>query len=632
MPVVIISVFMNILLAALLTACLVLIQCLAGGTRLILSLPPYALAAAAAVLSLVWIRRPGIKPSTSCLLSTLLLAGYTFLRAWNSPVAYLARPDSFIICGALLVYLLTALYLTESSTRLWIVAALLTVAAVHVCVGLIQFRDQTGFMLFGFVRPEKSWRASGMLISGNHLAGYLESVALLALSITLWSRLAVGPKMLTGYMALFCYLGVLISGSRGGVVSSITSLVAFGALCIWVFSIYTPRNFALFAVGTAAAVLLFLGVACHMAMKNQVINKRLHQIDKISEDSRMFMWKAALAQSRINPAWGTGAGTYRYYGRLFRSQQVQYDPIRVHGDYLELLAEYGIVGEFLAVFFLLTHLANGLRSIRDITRRRLCNALSTARSDSLALVLGATAAVVALMAHSIFDFNMHIPGNALLFAFLFGVLGNPGNARPTPLPSWLSGTLLLRASLAALGIAMLAGVFHSYKGEELTEKARVCLRDLHYPETIKQADLAIQADPSNYYPHLYQGEAYRILALCAQSPQSQAAYFEKAVASFQKGLDLFPQDSNMLMKLGFSLDGAHRPQEAEEAFLRAIQWDPLCGYYYAQYATHLEIITQQPEMAKKYRQAAYGVPNVDQFGKAEMLMIFKADGTKPNPK
>ena len=620
---------MNIFLAALLIACLVLIQCLAGGTRLILALPPYALAAAAAVLSLAWIRRPNVKPSTACLLSTLLLAGYTFWRAWNSPVPYLARPDAFMIGGALTVYLLTALYLTAPSARLWIIAALLAVAAVHVSVGLIQFRDQNGFMLFGFLRGDNTWRASGMLICGNHLAGYLESVALLALGITLWSRVGIGLKMLTGYLTLFCYLGVLISGSRGGALSSLISLAVFGLLCIWISSIYKPRNFVMFITGTVVSGIVFLGIFGFVASNSAVLNNRLQKISTASRDVRIYNWQATLDQYRQNPVWGTGSGTHLYYGRLFRRPQIQTDPVHSHGDYLELLAEYGIIGELLAVIFLLTHLFNGLHAIRDITQRRLCNAIATARSDSLALTLGATAAVVALMAHSVVDFNMHIPGNALLFAFLFGMLGTPGTAHPSP-TRWLSITSLLRATLAVLGVVMLAGIAQRYKGEELTEKARISLRNLQYQTSVEQATQAIQADPSNFYPHLYMGEAYRMIAFRMQIPPLRTAYFEKAAAAFQKGLDQFPYDDNLMLKLGLALDGAHRFNEAEETYLNSIRWNPNFGYNYALYAAHLELIGQL-EASKKYREAArhLGAPNADEVGRGEMLII--QGSLPPNP-
>lgn len=621
---------MSFLIPTLLTACLVLIQCLVGGTRLVFSFPAYALVAVAAVLSLVWVRRPGIKPSSACLISTLLLAGYVFCRAWVSPVPYLARTDAFMIAGGLLVYLLTALYIYESRSRLWIVAALLAVALMHIGVGLVQFKEQNGFMLFGFLRGDNTPRASGMLISGNHLAGYLESIALLALSITVWSRCRLETKLITGALTALCYIGVILSGSRGGYLSTIGSLVVFGMLSVWVTGIYRRRNLSAFTVGTLVAGFLVLGFTGYLMVQSPMIHGRLQKIQGATQDIRVYNWQATMDQARINPVWGTGAGTHLYYGRLFRRTQVQADPIHSHGDYLELLAEYGIVGELLALGFLATHLINGLRYVREITLRRLCNALTSARSDSLALVLGATAAVTALMAHSVVDFNMHIPANALVFAFLFGVLCNPGIGTPgidrlDDDPS--RGTLVLRGGLAVLGIAMLAGIAFRYNGEKWTEQSRVSLRNHDYPACIEQANLAIKADPSNPNPYFYQGEALRLTALGMRIPSLRTVLFEKAIAAYHISQRLFPQDENLLIRLGQALDGAWRLEEAQAAYLEAISWDPNHGIFYAYYAAHLQLAGQQEE-ANKYREAARRLRARDpqQTGMAEVQSILE---TKP---
>lgn len=616
----------------LLAACLVLIQCLAGGTRLVYSFPAYGLAAAAAVLSLVWVRRPITKPSWACLASTLLLAGYVFGRAWVSPIPYLARTDAFMVAGALLVYLLTTLYLTDSRPRLWIVAALLAVAALHLYVGLYQFREQNGFMLFGFLRGDDSWRASGMLISGNHLAGYLEAVALLALSLTLWSRLRLGFKMLTGYAVGLCYLGVILSGSRGGYLSSLLSLLAFGMLCVWVLSIYKPQKVTPFLLGAVLVGFLALYPAQYAMRHNTFLKERLQRLSESSKDVRVYNWLATLDQARLSPLWGTGAGTHLYYGRLFRRPQIQADPIHSHGDYLELLAEYGIVGELLAIAFLFTHLFRGLRSIQVITVRRLCNALTTARSDSLALAMGATAAVVALLAHSVVDFNMHIPGNALLFAFVFGILGNPGINRPERVHSWISGPVLLRGGVAVLGIATLWGISARYPGEAWTEKARIALRNNDFQGCLQKATRAIKADPSNFYPFFYQGEANRLIGFRMHSPALRDVFFDRAILSFRNGLELFPQEEATRLRLAQALDGARRFDEAEAAYLESIRWDPNLGVLYAYYAAHLEL-RGQPEAAKKCRETAQslGAPNAHTIGKAEVESILNADPAKTGP-
>ena len=227
------------------------------------------------------------------------------------------------------------------------------------------------------------------------------------------------------------------------------------------------------------------------------------------------------------------------------------------------------------------------------------------------------------MAHSVVDFNMHIPGNALLFAFLFGMLGNPGTNRPDRVPS---RSILLRGGLAVLGIAMLSALSSRYTGEAWTEQARIALRNNDYPGCLAQSARGIQADPSNFYPYFYQGEANRITGLKLHVPALREVFFERAIASFRKGLEIFPQEQSTLLRLAQALDGARQEEKAEAAYLDAIRWDPNLGLLYAYYAAHLEL-TDQPEAAKKCRETAarLGTENAYSLGKTEVCSILAAD-------
>ncbi len=592
---------------------LVLIQCLIGGTRLVFSFPSYALVGVAAILSVFSLRRTVARPAALCVASALLLAGYVMLRAWASPVPYLARQDLFLAPAALAVYLLSAFYLNTSRARLWVLGVLLGVGVVHVLVGIAQFQGQEGFMLFGFLRRDVSRRASGMLISGNHLAGYLEAIAAMALGLTVWSRLRPWTKILTGYLVVFFYFGVILSGSRGGYLSSVLSLVAFSALTVWIIQMYNHRILPVALVAILAGGVLALGSAGYLITRNHFLSGRVDRFSQATKDARVYMWLATLDQWKLRPLVGTGAGTHLYYGRQYRRPQIQADPVHSHGDYLEMLAEYGLIGELLAGLFLAAHLSHGIRTAREITLRRLCNSLTTARSDSLALTVGALAAVTALAAHSVVDFNMHIPANALLFAFLFGILSDPGLERPQPAAERFSPEMLVRGGgLCLLGIGLLTGVGLKYKGERLAEQARVALRNLDYKVCIERALGAIAADASNPNPYFYLGEAYRMTAFGMRVPPLRAVLFEKAIDAYRGGLKHFPQDENLMVRLGQSFDGALRFDEAEPFYVNAIRSDPNLGVLYAYYGSHLHL-TGQADAAKK------------NFDKARQLRIFDAD-------
>ena len=131
---------LNVLYTILIGLALATIELLIGGTRLLFSLPSYGILAIASLLSLIDLRRPKLPPGALCLLSTALFFGYLLVRALAAPVVYLAWADEFAILGALIVYLLTACYLTDPRRRLWLLGVLLVIAAANLAVGRTSVR------------------------------------------------------------------------------------------------------------------------------------------------------------------------------------------------------------------------------------------------------------------------------------------------------------------------------------------------------------------------------------------------------------------------------------------------------------------------------------------------------------
>ena len=76
----------------------------------------------------------------------------------------------------------------------------------------------------------------------------------------------------------------------------------------------------------------------------------------------------------------------------------------VHNDYIEALAETGILGGLCGIAFLWLLFTGARRSF-----------VAEQGHFSRALHAGAIAAVCGILLHSFVDFNLHIPSNALLF-------------------------------------------------------------------------------------------------------------------------------------------------------------------------------------------------------------------------
>src|SRR5207237_3331989 len=118
------------------------------------------------------------------------------------------------------------------------------------------------FQIFSFIQPpEYGPRASGFYGCPDHLAGYLEVVALMGLSAACWSRWPVWLKVCAGYLSLMGFVGILLTGSRGGYLST-----GFGFLVFIGLSLMTLRKGVIankwpLAVGTVVvAGLLLTGV------------------------------------------------------------------------------------------------------------------------------------------------------------------------------------------------------------------------------------------------------------------------------------------------------------------------------------------------------------------------------------
>jgi O-antigen ligase len=579
-------------LTILLIAAIWLIQCLVGGTRPIYSFPSYAILGVAALLTVFWVRRPIAPPNSLCLGTTAVFFAYVLWRAASSPVDYLWWMDFYMVLACLVVYLLTALYLRSSQLRMAIVLALLALAFAEFLIGIRQFRVGDSWMPFGFVRSDYGSRASGMFISSIHLAGYLEAVGVIALSVAIWSSWEVWKRIAVGYVAILCYCGVAITGSRGGYLSSVFSLVALAAITLWTRRMVNPGRFARTAIFATVVLAVSVGAAFLVMQQSDLLRNRLNII--VKRDVRIYNWQAALDQFKVAPVFGTGAGTHLYYGRFYRRPQIQADPEHAHSDYLELLAEYGLVGIAGMVVFVFVHLRSGFTAVRAIARTAPGDPFHLFRSHRLALLIGALAALAAYLAHSVTDFNLHIPGNALLFAFLFGVLAGPNveagttSAAPAMVP-------IFQGVLPALGIWILAGVAPKIPGDYWNERARKAMYYRQYREALEFAQVAARHESRNPYIYYQIAGAYSGLALTERDPDARRELRVHGVEASRQGLVIFPEDEHSWIRLAMLLDDLRRFREAREAYQSAIALDPKLGSLRNYFARHLALVGRVEE-------------------------------------
>lgn len=559
-------------------------QALMGGTRLLFAFPAYAIVALVGMLTLLGFRSIQPGPNRAALLCTWLFAFYILGRAFLSPSPYLARFDIYSLLAGLIVYLVTAIVLTDGRKRMIAIAILLAGAVVQVVVGAIQFRNGDNWLPIGLLqRFDYGRRASGFYFSPNHLAGMLEVVGVFGLSLTFFSRWPVWGKLLTGYAAAICYIGVILTGSRGGYLSVLFSLFVFALLSL---RIIRASGSALHLRLTIVAVILLALATIGAFLIIQNSDYLADRASKVADkDIRLDYWRAALQQFQLSPILGTGSRTYLYYGRLFRSGSVQMDPFYVHNDYLQLLAEYGVIGGVLFLVFFLFHLRWGLISARRLGPRRIASS-QRILSNNMALNVGALAAVGAYIVHSFFDFNLHIPANLLVLAFAFGILANNG----VPEELTARSRLTILSSLLALCVTSIflgVQVVRLWPGEWYTEQARMALREQRLPASISAAVKALQFEKRSPEPFYYLARA-RYLSGDREPPgPTRSSFYAAAVADYEAARQIDPSDETYAIELAFTFDALERFSEGEWLFDEARRLDPRSGALQRYYEDHL---------------------------------------------
>lgn len=119
------------------------------------------------------------------------------------------------------------------------------------------------------------------------------------------------------------------------------------------------------------------------------------------------------------PIFGTGLGTYMHAYAMYEKKSLGGRVVdHAHNDYLELLAESGVVAAMSLILF-------GFGSVGYLFVKWMKRRDYVVRG----VVLGCMAGVVAILIHSFTDFNLHIPANAVYFVTLLALGMRVGNTK-----------------------------------------------------------------------------------------------------------------------------------------------------------------------------------------------------------
>jgi O-antigen ligase len=337
-----------------------------------------------------------LSPLLPPLLVFLLLAlGQILFRVTAS--AYDTRVElQLLVALTLLLFLFTQAFRTTEDWR-WFVWFIMSLGFLVAVFGILQHLTFNG-KVYWFREMRYGGIPFGPYVNRNHFAGFAELVIPIALVPLVLGKVRRERWFAVGILALFPVGALFLSASRGGIISFAAEMALLTLLLIL-------RRSGGRHVLAGAMVLLFAFTLVSWLGVRQILERfSSMQALEATSGKRASMRLDTWHIFRAHPWFGTGLGTLQ---TVFPPYETLYDAKTVnhsHNDYLEALAETGILGGACCAWFLGALFFHSLRRL-----------LLQDKSFSAALHLSGLVACTGFLVHSSVDFNLHIPGNALLF-------------------------------------------------------------------------------------------------------------------------------------------------------------------------------------------------------------------------
>ncbi|HDY69045.1 MAG TPA: O-antigen ligase domain-containing protein [Candidatus Scalindua sp.] len=269
--------------------------------------------------------------------------------------------------------------------------------------------------------------ASGTYINRNHFAGYMAIVICMSFGYLTYilSKSSVSNVSLrvraTGWRQRLSQIINLI-GTRAGLLSFLilimsSALILSGSragICSFIIVIILMSTMISKRISIKKITLILLPV-CLMVVwigLNPVI-KRFSETPKAmkAEGERIIVWKDTYNLIKDFPTLGTGLGTYEYAFPKYKTirRQVLYN--HTHNDYLELMSDTGITGFFIVIAGAAYYLFMVIR-LWFQRRNRFVRGIA----------IGCLGGITYIILHSLTDFNLQIPANALHLSIITGIM------------------------------------------------------------------------------------------------------------------------------------------------------------------------------------------------------------------
>ncbi|MBT8044917.1 MAG: O-antigen ligase family protein, partial [Verrucomicrobiae bacterium] len=490
----------------------------------------------------------------------LIAIGYFFVRAWFSPVQDLAYEDLYLIIGAALLYLLLVVSSNVSGGRTSIAVVILVALMLHLGSSIHQLLGGDGYgMVWLFTdatRPDNN-AVSGMYGYRGSFANFAMMSGMLSLCLGLWGKCGSIMRLALVLLGIAALVFGCLAFSRSAALSLVVGGIVL-LVMLWVSvsgqrdGIRTKFRFGIVLCGVVGAIFVLL--ASWVVFQNRAQDSVRGADVMFDSNVRLAFWPMAVDQFNDHPVIGAGSRSFAYECFHYWNPNLdtgEANPEFVHNEYLQSLADYGIVGFLLIVGLLGAHLLCGVLRVRSLSNRSHVVDWSEG-SNAMALTIAGLVGIVIMSIHVIFDFRTHLMANLLLLVCcLVWVLptnqGKESGGKPLTAMIFLV-LLVISISALVLSAVQLRGGLPLLQNKMASEHGgwnpAGVNRDVWMPNLEKSIEIA----PS-YRRHLKLGTLYRLEAEDMTGPPRKKM-LRKAIAQYEAASARHAYEPVSLINLG----------------------------------------------------------------------------------
>lgn len=307
---------------------------------------------------------------------------------------------------ALCAFFAVALVSLDSAVRLRRLVTIITVFGFVYAFYAVLQSVLSPAKIYGIYAPQAG-TPFGSFVNRHNFAAVMEMMLAVPLGLLFVGAVRRDKLLLHVVAIALMASSLLLSGSRGGLVALVIEII--------ILVILTTRSRGRKNVLLKIGLSLLLAAA---AVGGAIFVGGDTSLTRFAESAegpditsnRTQLWAETVKLIRDHVPMGSGLGTF---GQAY----TPYDPSsgyeraeQAHNDYLQMLADAGLVGLIIGALFLFWFFREGVRNVKSENTFRK------------GVAVGAFAGCCAILVHSVFDFVLHVTAVSVSFLTLMALL------------------------------------------------------------------------------------------------------------------------------------------------------------------------------------------------------------------